>query len=170
MVRDMGRLGGPGTNQHKAQPQRSRPAPPIQAERLLAQANGVAPPGSEYLARLRARDATVGRLSPADFGIPVDPDPPSGLWARGPRYEEEWEAAQPERVAIADLVATQDFLEPETLIRYARGGKPPRGWKRDMPRVALEDGAHYLIDGHHRTAIDAAEGAEEIDAWLHRGE
>lgn len=124
-------------------------------------------PGAALLARIRAGQP-VGALGPADFGIPVDPDPPAGLWARGPRYEEEWEDASPTTVRIGDLVATQGFLEPETLARYARGGKPPRGKMRDMPRVAVEDDVAYLIDGHHRTAVTAAEGSvdDEIDVYL----
>lgn len=102
-------------------------------------------------------------LSPEQFGIKHDPDPPAGMWGRGPRHNEDWQRATTRNVPIASLVATQTHLNADVLDQY-RAGKA----SRSLPRVANEGGVDYLIDGHHRAAVAAERGETHIRSRYHQ--
>lgn len=101
----------------------------------------------------------------AKCGLPLDPDPPKGQWGRGPRYSDEWTTATLEEVPLDELVATEDLpLDPDRLDYYRAGGKA-----EGEPRVAVEDGVPYLIDGHHRATVALERGERTLLAWVHEG-
>lgn len=103
--------------------------------------------------------------------FPVDPNPPQGIWGRGPRSADEWEMADEEDVAFDDLYATHDRLNTERVAHYLSGGDHSDddqfGDGRTLPRVAEEDGRFFIIDGHHRltAALGNGDTTAQVIVW-----
>ena len=108
---------------------------------------------------MAAQDSLNGDQFEPLTHLPMDPDPPQGMWGRGPKSSEEWSSARVRKVPLASLHATQGFIESSVANEYRKGKK-----SRLLPKVAVEGGKHFLVDGHHRTLIAHERGETHIRA------
>jgi hypothetical protein len=100
--------------------------------------------------------------------LPPDPEPPDGPWGRGPQNSDEWSSTTlttTRKVPIASLYATEAYIHTETADAYRRGERT----SRTLPRVAVEGGKAFLIDGHHRTLTAHERGETHIRARVWQG-
>jgi len=74
---------------------------------------------------------------------------------------EQFSRAQPRRVDIASLSATQKTVNPDVVKQYIREHGDP-------VRIVEYGGKRYIYDGHHRTTAEWARGSPTVLAVVAR--
>lgn len=80
-------------------------------------------------------------------------------WPATGMTSEKWLSVYPKVVKIKDLIATQDGVYLEPIIRRT----PPVGGDQ-YPHIIIWQGKLYLEDGHHRVVRRAMKGCSDVTA------
>lgn len=72
---------------------------------------------------------------------------------------EDWLAYEPCRLAVADLIPTQEYLVIDRLLEI-HAGMARRGG--DIPRIVVYHGRNFIFDGHHAWALALLAGEEAM--------
>lgn len=89
------------------------------------------------------------------YGIPYD-----GSMTLGDKLSLLQASVSRRRVPVDSLIASEPGVVPEVVAKY-RG---TREWERRRIDVTRSANEYIILDGHHRVAAAAAEGAESVPA------